>query len=402
MNTTNEIKSNKICATPSQNLHLKTDKLPQLAIRMKTIKLHKNALRILEPITITAFWLLAFSSPFIFGKSNSNQGWLHILNVWKDFLPFLLLFLLNRFVLLPLLFFRNRRSTYLITVSSIILLMTAGRYFSTNESAQDRTNILNDQGRPLPFMPPPETMDKSFRPQQQRQPGPLPPYINMLVLSILIVGFDTGLKASVKWAQSEQQRIMLEKENAETQLAFLRNQVSPHFFMNTLNNIHALIDIDKEQAKDSIIKLSMLMRHLLYESDGMTTPIKKEVDFVVSYVELMRLRFSQNVNITLDIPEVLPNKTIPPLLFTSLLENAFKHGITYGKASFIHISVLFSENTMVFKVVNSKVEKENKQQSSGIGIINLKKRLDILYNDSQNLDILDGEKEFTVTLNLPI
>lgn len=368
---------------------------------MQTIVTQKNALRLFEPITITAFWLLAFASPFIFGKFSSNQSWMHILNVWKDFLPYLILFLLNRFVLLPFLFFRNRRATYLLTVSSIILLMTAGSYLSSRENAPRPPEMLSANGRPIPVMPPPGALGENLRPPM-RQPRPLPPYMNVLVLSILIVGFDTGLKASVKWAQLEQDRFMLEKENAETQLAFLRNQVSPHFFMNTLNNIHALIDINKDEAKDSIIKLSMLMRHLLYESDGKATPIAKEVDFVVSYVELMRLRFYQNVSITLDIPEVLPDKTIPPLLFTSLLENAFKHGITYGKDSFIRISLLFSGDTMTFKVVNSKAEKENRQQGSGIGIINLQKRLDLLYNGSQKLDILDGEKEYTATLSIPI
>jgi len=232
-------------------------------------------------------------------------------------------------------------------------------------------------------------------------PNPIPKYANFLILAVLLVGFDTGLKISMRWANLEQEKFKLQKESVENQMAFLRNQVSPHFFMNTLNNIHALIDIDADEAKESIIKLSKLMRHLLYDSEEKLTPIKKEVEFIQSYIELMRLRFTDKVNIEVDIPDDIPDKSIPPLLFTSLLENAFKHGISYNQTSFVKIVMSFSENRLNFTIENSNHPRDT-EASSGIGIENTKKRLSLLYKDNFDLEIL-GEKEiYKVNLNIPL
>jgi len=222
------------------------------------------------------------------------------------------------------------------------------------------------------------------------------------VVSILIIGFDTGLVLSVKWAQSEQNRIRMEKESVENQLAFLRNQVSPHFFMNTLNNIHSLIDFDTTEAKDSVIRLSRLMRHLLYDSEADKIPLQKELEFVQNYVDLMKLRFSNKVNIQLEIPGHIPDKTIPPLLFTSFLENAFKHGIHIQGASFVSIAFAFVDEQLVFAMKNSNPHLQKEEEQTGIGIENSRKRLDLLYGNQYSLEINDGKEEFLLTLTLPL
>jgi len=222
------------------------------------------------------------------------------------------------------------------------------------------------------------------------------------VVSILIIGFDTGLVLSVKWAQSEQNRIRMEKESVENQLAFLRNQVSPHFFMNTLNNIHSLIDFDTTEAKDSVIRLSRLMRHLLYDSEADQIPLQKELEFVQNYVDLMKLRFSNKVNIQLEIPGHIPDKTIPPLLFTSFLENAFKHGIHIQGASFVSIAFAFVDEQLVFAMKNSNPHLQKEEEQTGIGIENSRKRLDLLYGNQYSLEINDGKEEFLLTLTLPL
>ena len=223
-----------------------------------------------------------------------------------------------------------------------------------------------------------------------------------MVVSILIIGFDTGLVLSVKWAQSEQNRIRMEKESVENQLAFLRNQVSPHFFMNTLNNIHSLIDFDTTEAKDSVIRLSRLMRHLLYDSEADQIPLQKELEFVQNYVDLMKLRFSNKVNIQLEIPGHIPDKTIPPLLFTSFLENAFKHGIHIQGASFVSIAFAFVDEQLVFAMKNSNPHLQKEEEQTGIGIENSRKRLDLLYGNQYSLEINDGKEEFLLTLTLPL
>ena len=248
-------------------------------------------------------------------------------------------------------------------------------------------------------------------PFSKRRPNPpvtrpvsLPPGVNTALLALLIIGFDTGLRTVFKWSESEQEKLRLEKENVNNQLAFLRHQVNPHFFMNTLNNIHALIDIDTEEAKEAIIRLSRLMRHLLYDSNTAGSPLAKEVQFIQSYIELMGLRYSDKVKITLQLPDELPDKQIPPLLFTSLLENAFKHGISYRTASCIDIVLSVSEKQMSFSICNGKSGHVNHQDqsASGIGIENTRKRLALLYASSYTLDIKDETDQYTVTLKIPL
>ena len=209
---------------------------------------------------------------------------------------------------------------------------------------------LPPPGRSQEFV---ESMKDPRRPQP-RQPRPMPPFANFLIMSVLIVGFDTGLRSGLRLIESENEKVRLEKENVANQLVLLRNQVSPHFFMNTLNNIHSLIDINSEEAKEAIIKLSKMMRYLLYETETEKTTIKKEVEFLESYVNLMKLRFNEKVRITMNIPSVIPDRSLPPLLFTSLIENAFKHGISYLDESFITIDLVFGEERLLLVVKNSK------------------------------------------------
>jgi len=364
------------------------------------------------------FWLLLFASPLLFGNFEDSIDWEHIGNVWKSFIPYLFLFLVNRFVFLPYLFFSNRRWLFFISNVGLILLVATGMYFHRNMTGMPGREVKHrhEMGPPPgTFQPnredlpptgsiksPPPGMEHRQGPAPFQPPRPLPPFLSFVVVSMLIIGFDTGLMLSVKWARSEQLRIQAEKENVENQLAFLRNQVSPHFFMNTLNNIHSLIDFDTNEAKDSIIRLSRLMRHLLYDSDVEKIPLKKEIEFVQNYVDLMKLRFSNKVNIKVDIASQIPDRSVPPLLFTSFVENAFKHGIHIHGTSFVSISFAFMEEHLVFAIKNSNPGHQKGDSPSGIGIENSRKRLDLLYGNRYTLSIDEGTDEFVITLSLPL
>lgn len=355
-----------------------------------------------EPFIIIAFWIVLFASPLLFSKFQEGIEWSHVFDVWKNHLPLLGLFFVHRFLLMPLFFFRGKKVGYFIITLTIILVAASLIYTIDDRSGQpppppDRME------RPFEG-PPEEVLEGEFPPHtppRQNNRGPIPAYANFIFLAILIVGFDAGLQIAMRWSNLEQERFKLQKENVENQLAFLKNQISPHFFMNTLNNIHALVDIDAEEAKQSIIKLSSLMRHLLYDSEEKLTPIKKEVAFIQSYIELMRLRFTDKVTIDVDIPDEIPDKSIPPLLFTSLLENAFKHGISYNHTSFIKIAMSFTENQLNFSVENSNHPKKT-EAASGIGIENTRKRLDLLYKKEYDLAISDTGEKYAVNLNIPL
>lgn len=371
-----------------------------------------NQLKYLEPAISVIFWLLLFASPLLFGNFEEGVDWRHIKDTWISFLPYLFLFLLNRYVFLPYLFFRERRWLYFISNLILVLMVAVGvHYYRTRilmPEFQERRRELRAPGPEGPPIhhenrpPPINEGQPGPRPGPGQPPRQLPPFVSFVLVSVLIIGFDTGLVLSVKWARSEQKRVRMEKENVENQLAFLRNQVSPHFFMNTLNNIHSLIDIDTGEAKESIIKLSKMMRHLLYDSEVELIPLKKEIEFIQHYVELMKLRYSDKVNISLGIPARIPDKSIPPLLFTSFLENAFKHGINIQDSSYVSISFGFEEENLVFVMKNSNPHLQKKGSASGIGIENSRKRLDLLYGKAYSLEIDDGKEEFVLTLTLPL
>ena len=364
--------------------------------------------RLFEPILVALLWVLLFASPIILDDSDYSLDWSHIFTAWLTFIPFFILFLINRFILLPHLFFKDRRPLFVVMVMVLIAVMSVVDY--SFQSANNHQIIKPGiQGpvhrRPNPNeMPPPPTGDrgpdsKTGRPNPPRQ---LPPYLSFMIVSILIIGFDTSLKLSVKWVQSEQKRMTAEKDNVNSQLAFLRNQVSPHFFMNTLNNIHALIDVDTNEARESIIRLSKLMRHLLYNTDVELISIKEEIDFIETYMDLMKMRYSENVRIELRLLKEIPNKRIPPLLFTSYVENAFKHGISYQQASFVEVTFSFTEGNLIFEVRNSKPETKRDSSPVGIGIENSRKRLDLIYGDNYSLEVMDRKDEFCINLNIPL
>ena len=360
-----------------------------------------------QPIIITAFWALLFTSPLLFGRFENEIEWDHIFIVWINYLPLLLVFILNRYIFLPKLLFKGKKATYFITTVVLISTITLGLFFfhPKNNLQQRKLPPPHERNEGIGFQRPERpNFDRNERPSMpsnQNAPDSIPPFANFLILAILLVGFDAGLKISMRWAKLEQEKMKLQTENIENQLAILKNQVSPHFFMNTLNNIHALVDIDTDEAKKAIIKLSNLMRHLLYDSEEKMTPIKKEIEFIESYIELMRLRFSNKVKISVEIPSEIPNKFIAPLLFTSLLENAFKHGISYHSNSFIKIALSFSEENLIFMIENSNHPKKD-EAASGIGVENTKKRLDLIYKNKYTLAIDQNEKIYRVNLSVPI
>ena len=393
-----------------------------------SLKINKiTQLKYLEPFISVAFLVLILASPLIFGNYEDEIDWEHISRVWISYLPFIFIYLINRFLFLPLLFFRNSRWLYFLSNIFLIVAMATVVHiflpqvflprYNKNPREVRATHRELPPGKRAPGLNdrPPRPEDRPPGPEERppgpegRRPGPrqqppkqFPPMISFMLVSVLIIGFDTGLVISVKWARSEQERIRAEKESMESQLAFLQNQVSPHFFMNTLNNIHSLIDIDTSEAKDSIIKLSRLMRHLLYDSQVEGISLRKEIAFIKDYVELMRLRFSDKVKINLDIPKQIPDTSIPPLLFTSFVENAFKHGISYQESSFIDIAFTFGSGQLSFVIKNSNPDIRKEGGPSGIGMDNSLKRLDLLYGASYSLEIEDTKEVYVVSLNIPV
>ncbi|WP_347840812.1 histidine kinase [uncultured Draconibacterium sp.] len=358
-----------------------------------TLKPNTNFSRVQFQIMLF-IWLLIFAIPLLAGDTSNGIAWEHISKIWTEYGFVFVVFLINHYLLFPQ-FLKGRRILYFVSVFCILVLLVLVSYFFGNTDAPpaDAMQAMRPPGEG-PLGPPPHGK------------GPrefIPPSGNLLIISILMIGFDAGLSFAGKWLQAEQNKIILEKENVENKMAFLQNQVSPHFFMNTLNNIHALVDINTEEAKEAIIRLSNMMAYMLYESQTDKISIQKEIDFVKSYVELMKLRFSEEVDINVEIPEKLPEIAIPPLLTISFIENAFKHGVSYEEPSFIHIKYVFKKDHLYFELKNSNHSKQEKNANSGIGLENARKRLALIYTTNYELNINQPDnKVFSVSLKLPL
>ena len=258
---------------------------------------------------ISLVWIVLLVTPILFREDTNNPVWKSINNQLEILIPVAVLFVLNRFIFVPFFLFRGRVVLYIISISGLIVLFSLGlNYYDTtlNNPNQDNRQF-NEQRKP----PPPPKAEQADQPEEpdpprQRQPRPVPPFANFLVFSVLVLGFDTGLRTGIRWIGAENEKVNLEKENVASQLVFLRNQISPHFFMNTLNNIHALVDRNSDEAKEAIIKLSKMMRYLLYETETGSTTLKKEIEFLESYVNLMKMRYSSKVKISFFPPVSVP------------------------------------------------------------------------------------------------
>ena len=225
--------------------------------------------------------------------------------------------------------------------------------------------------------------------------------IMAIVVLILMFGANLGIKNYIRSRDDRKRLVELEKQNLEQQLESLRYQINPHFFMNTLNNIHALVDFDPVKAQETIVELSNMMRFVLYEGNKQSVPLSRELDFIRHYVTLMQLRYTDKVKITLDLPQETPERQIPPLVLVTFIENAFKHGVSYQRESFIEVQVTMEDETMHFSCHNSKADHPN-EENGGVGLANVRKRLDLIYGERYRLSIKDKSDAYHVELYLPL
>lgn len=376
---------------------------------MKYIDSKTPNLRNIESIIYLVIWLGIFSIPFFQNRQAELVNWEKVSVEWVKMSSYLTIFLINAYYLVPGFLFKKKYSLYillsLISIVTILSISISLRIFLTNSEPVTMPPMELGPGMP-PMelgsnMPPP----MGFKPPTQPiQKSIMMIIIDNAIIALLVVGAGTTIKIMSQWLNEEGRRKDIEKEQLKTELALLRHQVSPHFFMNTLNNIHALVDVNTEIAKDAIIRLSTLMRYLLYDTAHGQTSLRKEIEFIDSYITLMQLRFSNKVTIKIEVPQDIPNIQIPPMLFISFIENAFKHGVSYQAESFVFFRMTLNEKRLECSIKNSKhsTNKERNKLYSGIGLTNIKKSLALLYNEDYTLEINENEREFEVKLSIPI
>lgn len=196
----------------------------------------------------------------------------------------------------------------------------------------------------------------------------------------IFAGGSTALALARKWFTADQKLQESEAARAKAELYNLRSQINPHFLLNTLNNIYALTAIDQERAQDAIQQLSKMLRHMLYDNQESSVALSDELQFLENYISLMKIRLSANVDVTFTHNVEVPGVRIVPLIFISLIENAFKHGVSPTEQSFVHIEINATDHDINCRIENSNHPKSNQDRSGhGIGLNQVQRRLDLAY-----------------------
>lgn len=346
----------------------------------QTTDIHRHSLEALIHIIC---WGLFFAFPLFFvQRTNGTIDWDAFLHHSLFPASSFFIFYLNYFIFIPYILFHGHTKRFLLANFIVIICMTfCLRYLN---------NLLS---------PPPPDFNR-----------PLPPqfifYLRDMSGLIFSTGLSVAIRMSIRWNKAEAERREAVKSRTEAELKNLRNQMNPHFLLNTLNNIYALIAFDTEKAQQAVQELSKLLRYVLYDNQQMFVPLIKEIDFIKNYIELMRIRVSPQVNIETSF-DIKPNSQTPiaPLIFISLIENAFKHGISPTEPSFIRIAITETEEQICCNIRNSNHPKTRTDKSgSGIGLEQVSKRLELIYPGNyqwkQNLSADGKEYISSIHINL--
>ena len=366
-----------------------------------------------ENLVHLILWSITFLAPilslYISTSASDSQEtfeWNEIFHIWVIYTPFLVAFLIHNFLLAPLLIYRRKKVLYVAATLCTVAAFMAVQYMNRPEQGPaEREGEPRHEMRLGERPPLPPDFKGELPPRHHKPPTIIGEHdIVQTIVLVLLLGMNLGVKIYFKSDSEHEQLKQLERENLRQQLEYLKYQISPHFFMNTLNNIHALVDIDPQKAQNSIVVLSKMMRYLLYESNQAMVPLSKEIDFINNYVALMRMRYTEKVHINVNIPgpitDVPQTSEVPPMLFITFIENAFKHGVSYQQDSDINIKMTVKDG-LYFCCTNTNFNTPKTEQG-GVGLVNVRKRLDLIYHDSYQLQIDNTETHYEVTLSVPL
>lgn len=305
-----------------------------------------------------ALWAFLFLSPLTYWRGTGFH-FLHYLMTCMTPLFQMIVFYLNYVVLAPRLFVRGKHRYDLLI--NIFLLISLGAILHfwmvyVNSIYAPNANISDDAIGTISYIA-----------------------RNSLNLAIF-AGGATALALARRWVTTDQKVKELEAERATAELRNLRNQINPHFLLNTLNNIYALTAFDAPKAQEAIQELSRMLRHILYDYQQPTVSLSDEVEFLQNYVNLMRIRLSNSVDVQFHASIANPQLEVAPMLFISLVENAFKHGVSPSEPSFIHVKIENTNTQIVCDIQNSNHPKAASDHSGhGIGLVQVQRRLDLTY-----------------------
>jgi hypothetical protein len=363
-------------------------------------------------------WGLFFLLPFFFYPVRFDDKTIFFREVVSKI--FLVgIFYLNYYILLPRFFAKKKYFLYfsiaisLVAIAVVQDLIIRERIIQARpfviRMAQDRSDRINADNPITEFLPFNDSMNTVPPP---RMPGfesriwgvPRGVFFMSLnsVISLSLILFLIGglIRLGYSFIKNQNEKKVLENANLNAEINFLRSQINPHFLFNTLNGIYSLAHEGSERTKDSILKLSDLLRYVLYDSADEKVPLSKDVQYLNNYIDLQRLRLSSKVFIDYRVEGNMQGNVISPLLLIAFIENAFKHGISYTHSSIVRIYIKIFEKTLTLYVENPIVENNN--LAGGLGLKNVTRRLELLYPNHHSLDITQKDRLNIVNLKIDL
>lgn len=348
---------------------------------------NNNSNKILIHSIIWCFLIIASLLPFYQNFTSINAEF------YVQWSSGILLFYANYFYFVPNLLLQKKYTAYLSIIFTIVAILTCIKIFYFSPDFHDITHqrIFDIHGKEI-------LRDKHF----QKKPPPQFFKFFPSLFYLFIVSISTLIKTLSEFYTNQQNKLISETSKTSTELNYLRKQTNPHFLFNALNSIYSLAYKKSDLVPDAIVTLSEMMRYMLYETDNKAVSLEKEINYIKNYIELQKLRLNNIENIFINIHGETRNKTIEPLLLISFIENAFKYGTDYKGTAFVKIKISIENNILDFWIEN-RIENQIKDpNNSGIGLNNIKNRLNILYPKAHQLTIEETDNKYSVHLNLKL
>jgi uncharacterized membrane protein len=330
--------------------------------------------------------VLLFNQPIGWGIEVPCQFWI------KQTLLFIILivvYYLNAYCLVPEFLLKSRSRIYFLLIALVITVIMM--FMSWFDNYLDLPRLFVEA-----FMK---------KKDSQKHWGNKQGYdILTLAISALVLGISTSITTTQIWQKDRQRHQAMEQEKISSELSFLKAQINPHFFFNTLNNIYALTAVNVETSRTAIHQLSRMMRYVLYDTQNSTALLSQEIAFIKDYISLMQLRLTEKVTVNFITPQPLKDFAVAPMLFLTFVENAFKHGVSDTMPSTINVIIEQDDNRISLIVKNEvfKAHGNNIEENQGIGLNNTIRRLDLLYTDRYTLKVDDTGEGNTYIVNLTI
>tara|TARA_B100000965_G_scaffold346739_1_gene318424 strand:- start:221452 stop:222474 length:1023 start_codon:yes stop_codon:yes gene_type:complete len=326
-------------------------------------------------------WSLIIAMPIYytnraFSVDSTDSLWLIPFPFWVTIGILIVVFYLNYYVFIPQFLFTRRYLLYgIIVVGLFFVMMEAPRFLSA---------LIDHQ-------PPPKRLDEEIA----SRVFPIL-FSNVFLMYITVFFSSIALRLSNRWKQTE-------KERHNAQLSYLTSQINPHFLFNTLNSIYGLTITQAPKAADMVGKLSEMMRYTLDSSRKEMVPLNEEIHYLQGYIALQKVRLDENISLEVSIDKDEFGHQIAPLILLPFIENAFKYGVNAEQNSNIKIHLKTNEKLLKLTVFNNKVEVDAQNlKKSGFGIENTKKRLELIYPEKHELELIENDYDFTVKLNLQL